>query len=413
MRASSQWHKPSFSKVSDWLKVFVNGMCMGAADVVPGISGGTVAFIIGIYEDLLYSIATLNKKNFFTLFKGNFREFFNKVSWEFLLSLLCGMATSFLLLAKCILFLLNDEVYRVYLYSLFLGLVLGSCVFCLRQFAIWNMRVITCICIGALTAFILTRSDIVTKSQQALFDVPLLQKRIPQVAIEKIKELRPYNVDEVNSLLLQVPVSQVEVMALHRFIDLDTKIYDHATSQLVTVSEVVSQQDSPLLDMWVIVCGMIAVSAMLLPGISGSYMLTILGVYAVILGALIDWIDGIVHLTFHAAAFRIIMSMGIGIIIGAIIFSRAVTYCLQRYRDMTLALLVGFMIGALRSVWPFWNCRYMIMPGRLHDGPVLEAMSPIIPDCTTALFSIALCITLFGFSLVLLIEYAGRKNQDT
>ena len=113
------------SKFRAMLTTFLCGMCVGAADIVPGISGGTVAFIIGIYEKLLDSIASINKKTLSHLVRFKFETAFRQIEWQFLVPLLLGIGTSFILLASFINYILHHEIYRIFLYSGFMGLVVG------------------------------------------------------------------------------------------------------------------------------------------------------------------------------------------------------------------------------------------------------------------------------------------------
>ena len=411
MCASSGWTKPSFSKLSDWVSNFFKGALIGAADIVPGISGGTVAFIIGVYEDLLFSLATFNKENFRLLLCGRPRIFFSQVSWKFLLSLFAGIVASFLLFAKCITFLLNDEVYRIYLYSLFFGLVIGSAIFCFKRLRLLHAGLFASLCIGGLIAFFLTRADLATFFAEPRYDVPFRHEQFTVHDLELIEAKKCVNIDAEREFVLKVPLSSIHAMLANNWILSTNVIYDSTTGAAFQVDDVLQGHDSPLLDIWVVVCGMVAVSAMLLPGISGSYMLTILGMYGTVLGALIDFVSHVRSGLLDWPAFRICLSMAIGIVFGALIFSRCITYFLKRYHDVTLSLLIGFMIGALPAVWPFWSYEYAVDPARLLDGPRLKAIAPILPCFTSDLFYLSCGIVLFGVVLVIVIESVSAKDR--
>ncbi|MBS0656543.1 MAG: DUF368 domain-containing protein [Verrucomicrobia bacterium] len=317
--------------MAGWFRVFFSGMCVGAADIVPGISGGTVAFIIGVYEQLLKSIATINMHSLQHLFSLRIRAFFRVVAWRFLLAFVLGVGCSFLTLAKGFSVLLNHEVYRCYLYSAFMGLVIGSVVFCARLLSRFQMKTVFFFLCGAAAAYMLSGVD---------------------------------------------------------------------------AGSVVQRGATSYIDIKLVLCGMLAISAMLLPGISGSFILTILGVYGSILGALIDFVEGVQAGVFEAAAFRIVLSVAIGIGVGAISFARVVSFCLERYRDATIACLVGFMVGAMKAVWPFWSYAY--------DGSRLKVVDPVLPDFGSWQFVIASLFAVGGVACVFLMEYlATDKRQQT
>lgn len=327
----------------NFLTIFISGICVGAADIVPGISGGTVAFIIGIYEELLTSIATLNFSNFSLLFQGKIRSFFNAVSWQFLLFFLGGVSLSFITFAKLFTYLLSHEVYRSYLYASFMGLVLGSVIFCSRTLSSFRISSFFSLLCGAVIAFALSGG---------LFT----QGSVGTEALLESAKMGPVN-------------------------------------------------------LWIVSCGMMAVSAMLLPGISGSYLLTVIGMYGVILGALVDFLEGIKEGLFDMSAFQILFSMAIGIALGAILFSRVAIYLLAKHRDLTISMLIGFMIGAGRAIWPFWTYEYKVLPFKLASGPQLIAKEPFLPSMQSPLFLYSCTFFVLGFALVLLIEFMAKRSK--
>lgn len=407
------WQKPVFVRFSQWAKIFGCGMCMGAADIVPGISGGTVAFIIGIYEDLLNSIKTFNIDALKLLFRGKFSAFFQQISWQFLLALVLGVTASFITLAKFFTYLLSHEVYRSYLYSGFLGLVLGSVVFCTRQLSVWRLRYLFPFVFCAIIAYQLSGTDLIPKSNEALYDIPFRQEVLTNQARGKFEEHAALNFDQATNRITGIPKSALLGMVSKKYLSKSDLIYSHEANTEVAVGDVIGSATAKLIDPWVVVCGMIAISAMLLPGISGSYLLTVLGMYGPILGALVDLIDGLGHLMFDVGAFRTVFSMLIGIAIGATLFSRVVLFLLSRFPNATLAALIGFMVGALRAVWPFWSYQYQFMPLRLSDGPALEGIEPILPNFASAEFFTALVCMVLGFGYVLFIEaIASKKLRD-
>lgn len=314
------------------LRIFLSGLSVGAADIVPGISGGTVAFIIGIYEELLQSIASINGHALGLLLRGRIHAFFGAIRWKFLCLFTIGVACSFVTLAKSFQYCLNHETYRTFLYSAFMGLVVGSVLFCARLLPSFSYKTCGFFIAGALSAYLLSGTDL------------------------------------------------------------------HPKGDMV-------YSGGMFLDLWVIACGAMAISAMLLPGISGSYILNILGMYGPILGALVSWVDALKAGIFDFAAFRIVASMAVGIGLGALVFARLVRYTLATYRTATIATLVGFMVGALKSVWPFWSVAYDANKHTLH---VIE---PVLPEVATASFAVACAFFILGISAVFFVEYLASKKS--
>ena len=241
------------------IRIFITGFFMGIADLIPGVSGGTIAFISGLYEELIQSITTFK--------------------WRFLAPLVFGMAAAIFTLSPILHTLLHDEVGRTLLFAAFFGLILGSVYSCGARITNWQWQTYLCLALGAIAAYALTQGD-----------------------------------------------------------------FRHI------------QEGSYLLFFG---CGIIGVTAMLLPGLSGSYLLNIVGVYPLVIAALNDAIAIVKGAPFLWRPFFLLFSMGCGILIGVVLFSRILRWLLEHYHNATLAALTGFMIGAIQSVWPFWTYRLM------------------------------------------------------
>jgi putative membrane protein len=382
------------------LKIFFCGLSVGAADIVPGISGGTVAFIIGIYEELLQSIATINAEALSKLLRFQLRAFFNQVAWKFLLTFLFGVSISFITLAKGFNYLLHHETYRTFLYSGFMGLVVGSVIFCSRLLPRFSLRGFLFLSLGAVTAYVLSGVEAKPVATDILYDVP--------VSITPDRDCKNY--DPETKRIVGVPQSALPVMVAKKYIDAGDHIYLHSNGTSVQVSSVIDTMQPSYIDFWIVCCGALAISAMLLPGISGSYLLNVLGMYGIVLGALVDWVEGLKVLVFDLASFRVVSSMALGIALGALCFARVVNYLLANYRDWTLFCLTGFMIGAIGSVWPFWSYGYELVPMHLANGPTLYVESPILPNVFGMPFFISCLFFVGGISAVLFIErIAGKK----
>jgi len=244
--------------LKDYLLLFVKGIGMGAADVVPGVSGGTIAFITGIYQELLDSLKSIDGKAFRLLFKLEFSSFWQTINGKFLISVFLGILVSLVSLAKLITYLLEDHPIKVW--SFFFGLVVISSITVLRQITEWRPTVVTGLISGIVAAYFIT---------------------------------------------IATPAS------------------------------------TP--DTWwfIFISGMIAICAMILPGISGAFILLIFGKYKYITGAL------------HDFDYQVILIFALGCIAGLMSFVRVVSWVLSKYYQVTIAVLSGFMIGSLNKVWPW------------------------------------------------------------
>lgn len=388
----------------DWLSIIFCGMCMGAADIVPGISGGTVAFIMGFYSRLLDSVKTFNLQAFFALLQLRVRDFFEMIAWRFLLPLFCGVALSFILLAKVFDYVLNHDVYRVYLYSTFLGLILASVYFCAKQITKWKLTHWIGLTVGVITAVFLTGSSLKTFVEEPLYDVKLSLSESYHAA----------NYDASRQTLLNVPESVVVAMAAKGIVQQDTLMYSHNNKRTISVRAFeASRPEVSVVNWWIVCCGAIAICAMLLPGISGSYLLSILGVYGIVIGALADLIEAAKNFVVDFDALQILASMMLGIIAGGLLFSRVVSWLLTNFRNFTIATLTGFMLGALRSVWPFWSSEYIINPLKLEKGLQLQVLEIQMPSIVSPEFFYSLFCMVAGFLLVIFVEYIASKNDFT
>lgn len=234
------------------------GLAMGAADVVPGVSGGTIAFITGIYQPLLDAIQAFDLVFFRLLFRGRFRQALNRIPWSFLLPLAAGIACSIFSLAKLVLFLLH--AYPAIIWSFFFGLILASIVMLFRDLGHRGPSAWAAFAAGAAFAWWLTGAE-------------------------------------------AAPMAQ----------------------------------NPPML----FLAGFIAICAMILPGISGAFILVLLGQYQYVLTA-VATLD-----------VPVLALFALGCVCGLLIFARVLNFCLRRYHTVTLALLIGVMAGSLRTVWPW------------------------------------------------------------
>lgn len=255
-------------KLKDYALLMLKGMGMGAADLVPGVSGGTIAFIVGIYEELINTIRSINLQSLRLLFTFKFKEFWKAVNGNFLFSLFAGIAISVFSLAKLITYLL--VAHPILVWAFFFGLVLASTWFVAKDIEGWNWKTVLSFIIGAVIAYYIT---------------------------------------------------------------------------------VVTPAETPTNLLFIFLCGAIAICAMILPGISGSFILVLLGKYHYIMDA-VKGLDLLILCVFGAGAF-----------IGITSFSRVLSYALKHFRNVTMAVLAGFMLGSLNKVWPWKTTEIEIING--------------------------------------------------
>lgn len=272
----------------------LKGIAMGAADVVPGVSGGTIAFITGIYEELIESIRSIDHKALKILFAQGPLAAWKHINGGFLLSLFIGIAISVLTLSKIISHLLDHQ--PILIWSFFFGLILASIFLIAKEIASWKPRVFIAIVVGTLVSF------------------------------------------------------------------------------YVTVATPTNSPDSLI---FLFFAGFIAIIAMILPGISGAFILLLLGAYPTVIGIVNGFREGLMAADLALAMgnlFRIIIFV-LGCLAGLMAFSRILSWMFRKYKNSTLALLTGFMIGSLNKVWP-WKTTTMTRIA--HQGKENEAVVPFI-----------------------------------
>ena len=300
----------------DYFILVFKGMAMGAADVVPGVSGGTIAFISGVYEELIATLNSINLNSLKTLKLQGVSATWKKINGNFLLALFGGILLSILSLSKLVAWLLHEE--PVLLWAFFFGLVLASIIFVLKKINQWNSAVFLGLILGGVFAYQLT---------------------------------------QLNAL---------------------------------------GNSDS---NWYLFLSGAIAICAMILPGISGAFILVILGSYANVLQALNDK---------DIAKITIFMT---GALIGILSFSRLLKWLFKRFKNMTLAVLTGFMIGALSKIWPWKKTLSFIENSDGISVPLKEqCIAPFSFDGDPQILS-AIGLMLFGFLMIFFLEKIGAKNK--
>lgn len=297
--------------IKDYLLLVLKGMGMGAADVVPGVSGGTIAFLVGIYEELINSIKSVNAHTIKLFFSLRWKEFWSAINGNFLMAVIAGIAISFISLAKVITYLLTEH--PVLVWSFFFGLVLASTWFVSKRIKRWSVAPVFSFVIGAIAAFFIT---------------------------------------------------------------------------------VATPAETPDSYWFIFLCGSIAICAMILPGISGSFILVLLGKYFFMMDAIQNFKINYIATFISGAA------------IGIVLFSNVLSFLLRKFHDLTIALLTGFMFGSLNKVWPWKEVVETYVDRHGVTKPLIEAN--IAPN---AYIWQSILLMLIGFGLVAVLEVISSKFE--
>ncbi|ADI38123.1 DUF368 domain-containing protein [Waddlia chondrophila] len=387
----------------DWYRLFFYGACMGAADLVPGVSGGTMALICGIYEELIVSIKSFGTVDALSLFWLDFKRFNQKVGWKFLLTVLLGILFSLVIFSRAIHFMLGDPVWRTYLYALFLGMILSSIVICIWRVPGWSKRLWWGLAVGAASTLFFTgfRSE-------PLLDQQTYQVKLPfKLGYQGDKQL--VNYDKETGLLKGLDAQILEAMWAKGYLNSDSMVAEQSSQRLLRLGDLMQKGEESWFDPWLFFCGAIAVSAMLLPGISGSFLLMILGAYPVVIAALAELVKGWTAFTWDGEAFTVLINLSLGIGAGAVIFSRAIDWFLKKDHDLTIAVLIGFMVGSLRVVWPYRTYAWGLDPLKLKNGPQLIPEGFYQPSIWDAMYWKSAIFMVAGLGIVFLI-YTMSEN---
>ncbi|MYD08508.1 MAG: DUF368 domain-containing protein [Chloroflexi bacterium] len=299
----------------EYLRLFLTGFAMGAADIVPGVSGGTMAFILGVYEQLINAIKSFNLDAIRMLLQLKIGELLDYVSIRFLLALGLGLASAILLLSSFLSCTMDDPGGKVLLFAFFFGLVLAS-ILTIGIRVSWSASAVAIFAAGAAVAFIIVNI-------------------VPAEA-------------------------------------------DHSAPTLF-------------------VSGMIAITAMILPGISGSFMLLIMGQYDYVLTAVSN------------RDLPPIIIVGLGAVVGIILFSRVLSHLLKHYYNLTVALLVGFMAGSLWKIYPWKACLESDLDRHGDFRCLIERN--VAPDANSENFALAIILLIAGFLLVNLLDHLQSRDN--
>jgi len=299
--------------MKSYIIYFFKGMAVGLANIIPGVSGGTIALITGIFERLINSIKAFGISSLTLLFKGKFKEFANKTDLYFLVSLFAGVILAIVLLAKIFDYLFSQH--PVYIWSFFFGLILASVYFVGNTVERWQVNVIISFIIGTALAIAFT------------FLTPASQN---------------------NNFL------------------------------------------------YLVLCGIVAVCSMILPGLSGSFVLILMGNYQLVAIEAINNRD-----------VSILLPVLIGAVVGLVAFSHILSWVFKRFKDQTIAVLTGFILGSLGIIWP-WKIPIEEMFG---DKSKVIGYSYFIPELNFELF-IAIAIMLLGIVSIWIMERNAKNIEQ-
>ena len=300
--------------VLQYLFITLKGLAMGAADVVPGVSGGTIAFISGIYEELITSINNIDLSLIKIWKNQGFKAFWLKLNGNFLVSLFLGIFISLFSLATLVSWLLENE--PILLWSFFFGLVAASIFFVGKEITKWNLGTIVILLLGAAIAYFITT----------------------------------------------LPASENSTSLPYLFIS-----------------------------------GALAVCAMILPGISGAFILVLLGSYKTILDAV------------HERDLKVIITVALGAIFGLLSFAKLLKWMFNHYKNLTLALLTGFILGSLNKIWP-WK---LVLETKIIGDKIIPIKEQNISPCSfegDPQLMFAIIAAIIGFSLIFILEKVASKK---
>lgn len=309
--------------IKEFLIHILKGIGMGAANVIPGVSGGTIALITGIFERLINAIKSFNLKAIRLLLKFQFKEFAKHTDLRFLIAIFIGIALAIISLARIFDFLFTN--YPVYIWAYFFGLVLASVYFVGKTVDRWKISVIITFIIGASIAIMVSVLNPATEN--------------------------------------------------HSFV-------------------------------YLMLCGVAAICSMILPGLSGSFILFIMGNYKLVA------IDAINEMNL-----AVLTPVIIGAVVGLIAFSHLLSWVFKKYRNETISLLTGFILGSVSILWP-WQKKVLLlnefgMPMLKKGEPIVLKYVRILPESFDLNFLIALFFILIGIFSIWLIEHGMKTSSKS
>lgn len=333
----------STRSLKDRVFLVIKGLAMGAANKVPGVSGGVVAFVAGFYEEFIYALQRVNKTALRLLINGRFKSFYRYINGKFLFLLFLGMLISYFSVSKLLDYLIVH--YELYVWSIFFGMIIGSIYYISKDFKDWNPKTICAIIIGIIVGLSISFLDPAKENDNLFF---------------------------------------------------------------------------------VFLCGIISVSGMTLPGFSGSFILILLGNYVLLLvdsvNALYDTIADVFSGNFEflkdlarVRMLKVLSVFTLGSVTGLVTFSHVLNYILKHYKSITMATIIGFIIGSLGVVWPWKKTIYQTLENgnQILDSkglPIIENYKRFLPELNSETY-IATAYILLGIFIVLALEWYGQRTK--
>jgi len=327
---------------SDYLFLFLKGLTMGAANKVPGVSGGIVAFVGGFYEEFIYSLQKFNLKSIKLLVKRGWKPFLSYINASFLFALIAGSTVSYFSISKLLDMLIAK--YELYVWAWFFGMIIGSIYYMAKDFDLQKKTHIFYIIMGILAGISISFLEPATENDNLAF---------------------------------------------------------------------------------VFICGIISVSGMTLPGLSGSFILILLGNYVLLLvdsvNALFDTLVDISQFNFEFLGddarmrlLQVLVFFTLGSVVGLVSLSHLLGFVLKRYKEKTYAVIIGFITGSLGVVWPWKKTIYEIDPqGNLaldaNQRHIIDYYERYLPEIASSQTWWAFFFILVGISLLLLLAWCGKK----
>ncbi|MEM0517338.1 MULTISPECIES: DUF368 domain-containing protein [Aequorivita] len=331
--------------ISDKTWLVLKGLGMGAANKVPGVSGGVVAFVAGFYEEFIYSLQKINKKAFKLLWGGRFKSFYQYINGQFLGLLILGMVISYFSVSKILDYLIVH--YELYVWSAFFGMIIGSIYFIAKDFGDWNRKYVAYLLCGVIAG----------------------------VAISFLEPAK-----ENNNLF------------------------------------------------FVFFCGIISVSGMTLPGLSGSFILMLLGNYVLLLvdsvNALFDTFIDVFQFDFswiyntqRIELLEVLAVFSLGSLVGLVSLSHLLAYVLKRFKKATYAVIIGFIAGSLGVVWPWKEEKYVFdsfgnIKVDANGRDIIVGYTRYFPSEFNSETMYAIVFIIIGILIVLSLDwYDNHKNR--
>ena len=329
---------------SQKVNLFLKGLAMGGANKVPGVSGGMVAFVMGFYEELIFTFRRINLKAFKLLFNGRFRSFAKYTNFQFLVWVMLGSTFSYFSISLILDYFLKN--YELYVWSWFFGMIIGSIYYISKDFGDWRLKNMLWLLIGAVIGVAISFMSPAKENDNLFF---------------------------------------------------------------------------------VFICGIIGVSGMTLPGLSGSFILILLGNYVLLLVDSVNVLGGVVASMFSGdfsplndpvkiRYLKIIATFTLGSAFGLVSISHVLGYVFKKYKQQVTAIIIGFITGSLGIIWPWKETIFKSENGSFlldsRGNKIIENYQRYLPNIQDKETLISIGFILLGILLILAIDYYGNRRKN-